>query len=87
MYFLAFKLTYCYKMQTRFKDFDYNMKVYIKEQFHQFAVLETSFMHPPRRKVNTKDSRKKDKLIVQLTKRSPSLCEHFGSHDPDTQAT
>lgn len=63
----GFKLTYCYIMQTQFTGVDYNMKV------HKFVLLETTYMHLPSRKFKTKGTPKKDKHIVRLTKRSPSL--------------
>jgi hypothetical protein len=62
----AFQLTYCYTMQARFKDVDYNMKVHIKEKFHMFVLLETTSMHPPPEKFKTKGAPKKDKHIVRL---------------------
>jgi hypothetical protein len=73
MQFPAFHLTLCYTMQTWFKDFDYNMQVNIKEKFRQFVFPETTFMHPPPRKVNTKDAQKKHKHNVWSTKLSSSL--------------
>jgi hypothetical protein len=56
-----------------FKDVDYNIKVHIKEQLWPLVLPETTFMHPPPRKVDTKDAPKKDKHIVHTKKGSPSL--------------
>jgi len=83
----AFQLTYCYTMNARFKGVDYNMKVHIREKIYKFFLLETTSMPPPPWKFKTKGAPKKDKHIVWLTKRSPSLWEHVDSRDPDTQVS
>lgn len=63
------------------------MKVHRKEQFLQFVFPETTSIHPPPKKVNTKEAPKKDKNIIRWTKRSPSLWEHVESRDLETHAS
>lgn len=60
---------------------DYNMKLYINEQLHKIAYLETTNIKPPSESVKTKGAHKKVKRISNdnFTKQPPSYFEHVNS--------